>query len=111
MPVLMCNKSGQWNSPVQDASLGIPQGYRFSGRSIILDADGSLSRGLDDEEALLVGDVRLDPALKKQTRPPKYSRYIYPWPFGREILRLMEWRGRLVYTFSRNRKEKAAKIS
>jgi hypothetical protein len=50
----------------------------------------------------------LDPTLKKQTQPPKYSRYIYPGSPGREILRLMEWRGSLSYTFSRLRKEKAA---
>jgi N-carbamoylputrescine amidase len=107
VPVLMCNKSGAWNSPVPDTTLGVPQDFRFSGRSLLLDADGSLRGELGDEEAVLVGTVTIDPALKKQTRPPKYSRYIYPGSAGREIIRLMEWRGGLSYTFSKLRKTKA----
>lgn len=106
-PVLMCNKSGAWDSPVPDTTLGVPQNFRFSGRSIVLDADGTLRGQLGDEEAVLVGSVTLDPALKKQARPPKYSRYIYPGSPGREILRLMEWRGSLSYTFNSLRKTKA----
>jgi hypothetical protein len=67
---------------------------------------------LGDEEAVLVGSVTLDPALKRQTHPYKYSRYIYPGSLGREIVRLMEWRGGLSYTFSKLRKQKAvAKVS
>jgi N-carbamoylputrescine amidase len=107
VPVLMCNKSGAWDSPVPDTTLGIPKDFRFSGRSLLLDADGALRGKLGDEEAVLVGTVTLDPAFKKQTRPPKYSRYIYPGSPGREIIRLMEWRGSLSYTFSKLRKTKA----
>jgi hypothetical protein len=54
-----------------------------------------------------IGTVTLDPSLKKQTRPPKYSRYIYPGSPGREIIRLMEFRGSLSYNFSALRKQKA----
>lgn len=107
VPVLMCNKSGAWDSPVPDTTLGVPKDFRFSGRSLLLDADTSLRGELSNEEAVLVGTVTLDPALKKQTRPPKYSRYIYPGSAGREIIRLMEWRGNLSYTFSKVRKAKA----
>jgi N-carbamoylputrescine amidase len=107
VPVLMCNKSGAWASPVPDTTIGVPKDFRFSGRSLLLDADGTLRGELGDEEAVLVGTVTLDPALKKQTRPPKYSRYIYPGSAGREIIRLMEWRGSLTYTFSKLRQAKA----
>lgn len=107
VPVLMCNKSGAWDSPVPDTTLGVPQNFRFSGHSLLLDSDGTLRGELGDEESVLVGKVTLDPALKKQTRPPKYSRYIYPGSPGREIIRLMEWRGSLSYTFSQPRKAKA----
>jgi hypothetical protein len=107
IPVLMCNKSGTWDSPVPDATLGTPKDFRFSGRSTLLDADGTLRGELGDEETVLVGTVTLDPALKKQTRPPRYSRYIYPGSPGREIIRLMEWRGSLSYTFSKLRRAKA----
>jgi N-carbamoylputrescine amidase len=107
VPVLMCNKSGAWDSPVPDTTLGTPKDFRFSGRSVLLDADGILRGELSDEETVLVGTVTLDPSLKKQTRPPKYSRYIYPGSAGREIIRLMEFRGNLSYTFSKLRKDKA----
>ena len=107
VPVLMCNKSGAWDSPVPDTTLGVPQGFRFSGRSVLLDADGTLRGELGDEEAVLVGPVTLDPALKKQTHPPKYSRYIYPVSAGREIIRVMEWRGSLSYALSKLRRAKA----
>jgi N-carbamoylputrescine amidase len=111
VPVLMCNKSGAWDSPVPDTVLGVPKDFRFSGRSLLLDADGALRGELGDEEAVLVGTVTLDPTLKKQTRPPKYSRYIYPGSPGREIIRLMEWRGSLLYTFNKLRKAKALSYS
>ena len=107
VPVLMCNKSGVWDSPVPDATLGIPKDFRFSGRSTLLDADGTLRGELGGEEAVMVRTVTLDPSLKKKTRPPKYSRYIYPGSLGREIIRLMEFRGSLSYNFSALRKQKA----
>lgn len=108
VPVLMCNKSGAWNSPVPDHTLGEPKDFRFSGRSLLLDADGEVRGELGEEETVLVGAVTLDPALKKHHRPSQYSRYIYPGSPGREIIRLMEWRGWLSYTFSSVRKAKAA---
>jgi len=108
VPVMMCNKSGTWDSPVPDTTLGVPKDFRFSGRSIILDADCTVQGELGNEEDILIGSVTLDPALKKQTRPSKYSRYVYPGSPGREIIRLMEWRGSMFYTFNRLRKEKAA---
>lgn len=111
VPVLMCNKSGAWDSPVPDTTLGVPKDFRFSGRSILLDANGALRGELGDEEAVLIGTVTLDPAHKKQTRPTKYSRYIYPGSPGREIIRVMEWRGGLSYTLSRLRKQKAAAVA
>lgn len=111
VPVLMGNKSGAWDSPVPDTLLGVPKDFRFSGRSVLLDGDGTLCGELGDEESVLAGTVELNPALKKQTRPPKYSRYIYPGSPGREIIRLMEWRGSLSYTFSALRKEKAASFA
>jgi N-carbamoylputrescine amidase len=111
IPVLMCNKSGAWDSPVPDTTLGIPKDFRFSGRSLLLDSDGTLRGELGDEETVLVGTVTLDPALKKQIRPPRYSRYIYPGSPGREIIRLMEWRGSLSYTFSKLRKAKASSFA
>ena len=108
IPVAVCNKSGEWASPVPATLLGQPEHYRFSGRSLILDADGSLLASLGEYEQVATGQVCLDPDLKKQTPPQKYSRYIYPGPAGREVLRLLEAFGGLSYAFSGLRKRKAA---
>lgn len=107
VPVVMCNKSGAWDSPVPATLLGQPKDYRFCGGSVIVDSDGSVKAELCDEEAVIVGQVTLDPDRKKQTQPPKYSRYIYPGPVGREVFRLLEAAGGWSYTFSALRKQKA----
>jgi N-carbamoylputrescine amidase len=111
VPVMMCNKSGAWDSPVPDTTLGIPKDFRFSGRSIILDADQTVRGKLGDEEVVLIGTVTLDTSKKKQSCPSKYSRYIYPGPPGREIIRLMEWQGSLRYTFNKLRQKKAVGLT
>lgn len=107
IPVIMCNKSGSWNSPVPKTILGIPKDFRFSGRSMIIDSDGSIKVILGEEERIAEGVITLDPSVKKDTKVPKYSRYIYPGPAGREIIRFMEWRGRLSYLLNKERKLKA----
>jgi N-carbamoylputrescine amidase len=110
VPVIMCNKSGTWNSPVPNRILGIPQNFQFSGRSVILDSDGALRNELGVEESVGTALIKLDPDLKKTSEIKRYSRYIYPGPAGREIIRLMEWRGRMSYRFSRKRREKARQL-
>jgi len=111
VPVVMCNKSGTWDSPVPNNILGVPKDFRFSGRSTILDADQTVRGKLGDEEAVLIDTVMLDISKKKQTRPPKHSRYIYPGPLGREIIRLMEWQGSLRYSFNKLRQERASRLA
>jgi N-carbamoylputrescine amidase len=111
IPVILVNKSGAWDSPVPKTILGRPQGYRFSGRSMILDADGRVCAQLGVDEGMALAEIHLDPARKKQSNPPKYSRYIYPGPAGREILRLIEWNGYLNYVRNRQRKQVARSIT
>jgi hypothetical protein len=48
VPVMMYNKSGAWNSLAPDSTLGIPENFRFSGRSTILDADQTVRGELGD---------------------------------------------------------------
>ncbi len=110
VPVILVNKSGAWDSPVPNSIFGLPKDYRFSGRSLILDADGTACRQFGTEEGLAVAEVHLDPGCKKQWNPPKYSRYIYPGPIGRELLRLVEWNGARQYQKSSVRKQAAAQI-
>jgi len=110
VPIAMCNKSGSWDSPVPNKMLGTPKNFRFSGRSTIIDADGTTITELDDKETVGIGQVTLNPEFRKKTIIPKHSRYIYPGPIGREILRLMEFQGRLNYAFNKQRKQKAHSI-
>jgi N-carbamoylputrescine amidase len=111
VPVIMCNKSGSWDSPVPNKIFGSPKDFTFSGKSVIIDADGTGLAELDDNEATGYGLVHLNPDLKKTGTIPKYSRYIYPGPSGREIIRLMEFQGCLNYTFNRLRIRKARTLS
>jgi N-carbamoylputrescine amidase len=107
VPVVICNKSGKWDSPVPNTILGTPNDFTFSGRSTIIDADGAIKQQLGNEENIAIETVVLDGSLKRKSKVPKYSRYVYPGPFGREITRLMEWQGRRSYTKSSLRKLKA----
>ena len=82
----------------------------FSGKSAIIDADGTCISELDEKEALGYGTVNLNPALKRNGTIPKYSRYLYPGPAGREIIRLVEFKGLINYTFDIRRKRKVRSI-
>jgi len=104
VPVVVANRSGAFDSPAPKTILGQMNGYSFSGRSLILDANGTLKAQMGDEEGLVTATVTLDPACKRQTRPPKYGRYIYPGPVGREIFRLIEAQGYWSYRRSSVRK-------
>ena len=110
VPIILCNKSGNWNSPVPNKMFGTPSNFKFSGRSTIIDADGVTLSLLDDKEAIGFGEVNLDPSFRRSNLFPKHSRYIYPGPAGREIIRLMELQGRMNYFLSRQRKKKAAEF-
>jgi len=107
VPVLMCNKTGSWNSPVPNKLLGTPRDYSFPGRSIILDANGTPVVELGNVECVGVGQVTLITDLPIRKPIPKHSRYIYPGPIGREIIRLMELQGKLSYTLNKERKKMA----
>ncbi len=110
IPVVMCNKSGPWNSAVPSTILGQPKDYCFCGGSTILDGHGCVKGELGNEEAIAIGEVTLNSNLKKESQPPKYSRYIYPGPAGREVLQLLETIGGWNYRRSKRRKEKALEV-
>lgn len=74
VPVVMCNKSGQWDSPVPNRIFGEPKDFRFSGRSMVVDSDGTVKVELADDEAIGTGEVTLDPQKKRQLKIRKYSR-------------------------------------
>jgi N-carbamoylputrescine amidase len=55
VPVIMCNKSGAWDSPVPNKILGVHRNFSFSGRSMIIDSDGVVKVELEAEEAIAEG--------------------------------------------------------
>jgi N-carbamoylputrescine amidase len=110
VPVVLANKSGPWDSPVPNMILGKPSGYTFPGRSAVIDSDGLVRSELGCEEGVALAEVCLESQRKKTTRPPKYSRYVYPGPPGRELIRYIEAIGTLNYALSGVRKRKAAAV-
>ena len=103
IPVVLVNKSGAWDSPLPTNLLPKMEGYAFTGRSCIIRADGSVASELDDAEGIALSEVLLNPAAKKQGVVPKYSRYLYPGPAGREITRVLELFGKISYRVHRKR--------
>jgi N-carbamoylputrescine amidase len=73
IPVVQVNKSGQWKSrlpacfPSQDS--------KYDGLSEIVDSNGEIVAELADQEAVIVGNVTLDPARKIRTLGKEYARY------------------------------------
>ena len=84
VPVITTNRVGPW-----DADRGSP--YVFVGQATIADSSGAVAARLGDAEGIAIGDVTLDPARRTRTPPRAYSRWVYPGPPGRELLRLVEW--------------------
>ena len=81
VPVVMGNKCGRWQRPMP----GIPfwkQDSRFPGLSTIVDSDGTVIAQLGDEEAIIVGDVRLDPSPKN----PRATAMLRPVGLGRPLV-------------------------
>lgn len=111
VPVILCNKSGAWESPVPRTILGQPKDYHFNGRSMIIDSDGRTKAELENQEAVITAQVTLVPQFKKHTQPARYSRYIYPGPAGREVLCILEAVGSFNYTRNAVRKQKAQRVT
>lgn len=103
IPVILVNKSGAWDSPLPTNLIPKMDGYAFSGRSCVICADGTIAAELDAEEGIALAEVQLNPAAKKQGVVPKYSRYLYPGPAGREITRVLECFGKISYFIHRKR--------
>ncbi len=110
IPVILCNQTGYWHSPAP--GLGAAEDIPLDGHSSIVDSDGTTKAQLSTEEGVIVEDVILDPALKKDVPPHAYGRWAMPnvpttmqnWPLIEAILSI--W-----YKFSRERKLRAREIS
>jgi N-carbamoylputrescine amidase len=104
VPAIATNRVGDW-----DAARG--QAFTFPGQATIADSDGAVVARGGTDEGVAIADVCLDPARKTHRAPRAYSRWIYPGPRGREVLRLLEWWEGRRYRRSTRRRELAASIS
>ena len=110
VPVVMTNKCGEWHSPLP----GLPfltQHSTFPGLSSIADSDGVLKAQLGREEGVIVEDVTLDPARKKNVQPKSYGRWSQKVPWVLNEFRLIEALGSVRYRLSGERKRRAREIS
>ncbi|MFA5079210.1 MAG: carbon-nitrogen hydrolase family protein, partial [Dehalococcoidia bacterium] len=111
IPVIYCNHSGQWRSPMP----GIPFlkfDNPFDGFSSIANSDGSLMAQLEREEGVIVEEVILDPSLKKKVAPQTYGKWSMPdVPLSMKIWGLLEFIYAMCYRSSKQRKLRAREIS
>jgi N-carbamoylputrescine amidase len=112
IPAVQVNKSGQWKSrlpacfPSQDS--------KYDGLSEIADSNGEIVAELADQEAVIVGNVTLDPARKIRTLGKEYARYgrwIAPVPMEFKLYRVIETMGAHSYRANGRRRAKALAIS
>jgi N-carbamoylputrescine amidase len=103
VPAVVTNRVGPW-----DAARSSP--YVFVGQATIADSDGTVVAHRGDDEGIAIGDVNLDPKRRTRTPPRAYSRWIYPGPPGREVLRMIEWWGARAYRSDRERRRQAVAI-
>jgi predicted amidohydrolase len=112
IPAVQANKSGPWRS---DLPAFFPaQNSKYEGQSEIADSNGTIVAQLADQEAVISGDVTLDPARKVRTLDEEYARHgrwISPVPLEFKLYRLIEVLGARSYRASERRREKALAIS
>ncbi len=110
IPVVMVNKCGAWKTPLPGIPL-MKQDSKFPGLSTIVDADGTVKAKLQDEEGIIVEDVRLDPSLRVLTPPRTHGHWAMQEPWSLRLVRLVELFGGLWYERSAERRERARSIS
>lgn len=112
IPAVQVNKSGSWRSALPGSFPS--QDSKYDGQSEIADSNGELIAGLADEEAVIVGEVRLDPALKTRSLAEKYTRYgrwIAPVPWEFKLYPFIESMGARAYRNNPRRRTKAMELA
>lgn len=112
IPVVQVNKSGPWSSPLP--AFYPAQCSQYDGQSEIADGNGDIVAELAGEEAVIVGSVTLDPALKTRVLREEYRRYgrwIAPVPLEFWLYPFIEAMGRRSYRGNPRRRAKAMAVS
>jgi N-carbamoylputrescine amidase len=109
VPAIMVNKCGLWQTSLPRPFP--PQDSSFPGLSAIADSDGTVKAQLGDNEGVLVEDVALDPSRKSQAPPQCWGRWAIKVPWQTKAFRAVEVFGRLSYSFSSERRQRAREVS
>jgi N-carbamoylputrescine amidase len=112
IPAVQVNKTGPWRSPLP--AFFPAQDSKFEGQSEIADGNGKLIAELADEEAAIVGEVTLDPMLKRRSlgkEHTRYGRWIAPVPLEFKLYPFIEAMGARSYRANRRRRMKALAVS
>lgn len=112
IPAVQVNKCGPWTSPMP--AFFPPQRSRYEGQSEIADSNGEIVAELKDEEAIVVGNVTLDAALKRRSLSAEYTRHgrwVAPVPFVFRCFWIFEAMGARSYANNARRRARASAIS
>jgi len=112
IPAVQVNKSGPWKSPLP--AFFPSQDSKFEGQSEIADSNGEIVAELADQEAVIVGNVTLDPTRKIRTLGKEYTKYgpwIAPVPVEFKLYRIIEALGSRSYRTNKRRRAKALTLS
>ncbi len=109
VPVIMANKCGKWKTPLPFPLSS--QDTTFPGYSAIADSDGTIKAQLKDEEGIIVSEVTLNPNLKFKKKLGNKGRWFLDVPSYFNLMVISETIGKIAYSFSKKRKQKAKKIS
>jgi N-carbamoylputrescine amidase len=111
VPVALVNKAETGPAPSPLPVLpGVELEFHFPGGSMICDADGGVLAHLDEQPAVAVADVTLDPGRKRCPAPTDgyWARPPGSWPWlSAALFRLLERAGRTAYALSASRREAA----
>ncbi|MEW6552854.1 MAG: carbon-nitrogen hydrolase family protein [Actinomycetota bacterium] len=110
IPVVFINKCGDWVSPIP----GLPfltQRSSFPGYTAIVDSDGAVKARLGGEEGIIVEEVTLDPARRRDARPQPCGRWAIKTPWLMNQFRVIEAMGSVYYRLSRERRCRSRRIS
>jgi len=110
IPVVFCNKSGPWKTPLP----GLPhftQDSSFPGFSSVVDSDGTVKSRLGGEEGIAMDTVVLDPARKTGVWNTARGFWALDVPRVLNLSRLAEFAGKISYQRDAERKQRAREIA
>ncbi len=109
VPVALANRTGKIHTEMP-ANFGEMKSS-FPGFSNIVDSNGAVKAKLEDEEGVIVADVLLDPARRKEKKLRRYSKvWAFPMPWYMPMWLEIQHMGEQAYAENPRRKDRALKM-